>query len=139
MLASHNIRGDQMDRSADWLNQAKRDLDKVEHDIAEEYYEWACFTAQQSSEKAVKAVYQSKNRIARGHSILKLLEGLTEFLGVPEELFHKARILDRYYIESRYPNGFPQGMPADYFDYKIAAEALDATRKIVGFCENTIR
>lgn len=128
-----------MDRSADWFNQAKRDLSKVEHDISEKYYEWACFTAQQSSEKAVKAVYQSKNRIARGHSILKLLEGLTDFLSVPEELFHKARVLDRYYIESRYPNGFPQGIPADYFDIKIAREAWDAARKIVGFCENTIR
>ena len=131
-------RGDAMDRSADRLNQAKRDLDKVEHDIAQEFYEWACFTAQQASEKAVKALYQSRNRMARGHSILKLLEGLPDFLDVPEELFHNARILDRYYIESRYPNGFPQGMPADYFDEKIAGEARNAARKIVGFCANSI-
>lgn len=127
-----------MDRSADWINQAKRDLEKVEYDIAQGYFEWACFTAQQASEKAVKAVYQSKNQLARGHSVLKLLGGLSNFFAITEEMLHKARILDRYYIEGRYPNGFPQGMPADYFDKKIAREAQDAARKIVGFCADII-
>jgi len=56
----------------------------------------------------------------------------------PQDLFHEARILDRYYMESRYPNGFPEGSPQDFFDEKIAEEAYNAAGKIIGFCENII-
>lgn len=127
-----------MDRSADWLRQAKRDLKRAKLDVEYSYYEWACFTSQQSAEKAVKALYQKLNMSVRGHSIMRMLEGLKDSFDIPEELFHAARILDRYYIESRYPNGFPEGSPLDYFDQKIAGEALDASGKILGFCEDTI-
>lgn len=127
-----------VNRSNDWLNQAKRDLEKVKHDMEHAYYEWACFSAQQSAEKAAKALYLSLNKHVRGHSILKMLEGLEDLISVSEDLFHAARILDRYYIESRYPNGFPQGSPAEYFDAKIAGEAYHAARAIVRFCESAI-
>lgn len=52
----------------------------------------------------------------RGHSIVRLLRGLPEHLGVDEDLIHRGRVLDRYYIEARYPNGFPEGYPAEFFD-----------------------
>lgn len=127
-----------MDRSEDWLRQARRDLERATLDIQYAYYEWACFTSQQAAEKAVKALYQSLNMFVRGHSILKMLEALKEKLSIPEEVLHGARILDRYYIESRYPNGFPAGSPMDFFDKPIAEEAYDASSKIMGFCENHI-
>ena len=128
-----------MERSADWLKQAKRDLEKAELDCKNEYYEWCCFTAQQSAEKAVKAVYQKLNMSIKGHSIVKMLEELrAASVQEPEELLHAARILDRYYTVSRYPNGFPEGSPAEFFDEKIAREALDAAHKIVRWCDDKI-
>lgn len=128
-----------MERSADWLKQAKRDLDKAELDLQHAFFEWSCFTAQQAAEKAVKAVYQKLNMSVKGHSIVKMLEELqSSTLKISEELFHSARILDRYYTVSRYPNGFPEGSPLDFFDEKIAREALDAAHKIVRFCDDKI-
>ncbi|MBI5970647.1 MAG: HEPN domain-containing protein [Deltaproteobacteria bacterium] len=127
-----------MDRSADWIKQSKRDLEKARLDIEHSYHEWACFTAQQAGEKAVKAVYQALNMSVRGHSIVKMLEGLKERMDVAEGILHAGRVLDRYYIESRYPNGFPSGSPHEYFDGKIAEEALDAAGEIYRFCENTV-
>ena len=128
-----------MERSLDWLNQAKRDLEKAALDIKHTYFEWACFTAQQSAEKAVKAVYQKLNMSVKGHSIVRMLEGLnTNKIEVTEELNHLARILDKYYTVSRYPNGFPEGRPADFFDEKIGQEALDAAHKIVTWCDDKI-
>ncbi|MBW2635766.1 MAG: HEPN domain-containing protein [Deltaproteobacteria bacterium] len=126
-----------MDRSSDWLKQAQRDLEKAKLDLDHEFYEWACFTSQQSAEKAVKAVYQSQNKSVRGHSILRMLQGLKEKNDV-SDCMHPARILDRYYIEARYPNGFPEGSPSEYFDIKIAQEALDAANKIIRFCEDLV-
>lgn len=127
-----------MDRSRDWIRQARRDLERAHLDVKTKYYEWACFTSQQSAEKAVKAVYQALNNSVRGHSVVKMLQGLEEQFDIPDDITHNARVLDRYYIESRYPNGFPEGSPFDYFDEKIAKEAYNAASKIFGFCEDII-
>ncbi len=127
-----------MDRSADWLRQAKRDFEKAKLDFEHSYYEWACFTSQQSAEKAVKALYQKLNKSARGHSIIKMLQGLKDSVEISEETIHMGRLLDRYYIECRYPNSFPEGSPSDFFDKEIAGEAIDAAGKIVGFCKDII-
>jgi HEPN domain-containing protein len=43
------------------------------------YYEWACFGAHQSTEKSIKAIYYKIHKSTKGHSLLKLLEGLKEF------------------------------------------------------------
>lgn len=127
-----------MDRSSDWIKQARRDLERAHLDVKTKYYEWACFTSQQASEKAVKAVYQALNSSVRGHSVVKMLKGIEVQFDVPDNIKHSARILDRYYIGSRYPNGFPEGSPCDYFDEKIAKEAYNAASKILGFCEDII-
>ena len=128
-----------MDRSEDWIRQARRDLNRAKLDVEHEFYEWACFTSQQAAEKSVKAVYQALNSSVRGHSVMKMLNGLNEQFDIPEDIIHGARILDRYYMETRYPNGFPEGSPFDYFDDKIAEEAYNAASEILGFCEDIIR
>jgi HEPN domain-containing protein len=56
----------------------------------------------------------------------------------PSELVEKAQLLDAYYIPTRYPNGFAEGKPADYFSLRKAQEAVEAARAIIGFCENHI-
>jgi HEPN domain-containing protein len=48
-------------------------------------------------------------------------------------LLHSARVLDRYYIEARYPNGFPSGSPMEYFDEALAKEAINAADSILRF------
>ena len=53
-------RGDAMaDRSRDWLAPAQRDLSHAIDAAKGGHFEWACFSAQQGAEKAVKAVYLS--------------------------------------------------------------------------------
>ena len=46
-----------VDRSKDWFAQAERDLDHAISSQKEGRHEWACFAAQQSAEKAVKALH----------------------------------------------------------------------------------
>jgi HEPN domain-containing protein len=45
-----------MERSAGWLDQARGDLAHARNDLQDGFYDWACFSAQQAAEKAVKAV-----------------------------------------------------------------------------------
>ena len=58
-----------MDRSSDWLRQAELDLRAAEDLAATGHHEWAAFAAQQSAEKAVKALVESLHGSVRGHSI----------------------------------------------------------------------
>jgi HEPN domain len=51
------------------------------------------------------------------------------------ELFDQAKMLDRYYIPTRYPNSFAQGSPKDYFTQRDVEEAIHCTRNIIAFCE----
>lgn len=119
-----------MRRHADWFRQARRKLDSARWDIQGGFYEDACFSAQQAAELAAKALLESQGRIELGHSVYQLLRAAG---GVPPKALDAARVLDRYYIPTRYPNGFPAGAPMDFFDQPTAEEAVRLAERILGF------
>lgn len=124
------------ERSRDWLKQAEYDLEKARLDLQWRYYEWACFTAHQGAEKAVKAVYYARHGEARGHGLRELLSGVG--LPVGDALLGSATFLDRFYIPTRYPNGLPAGVPHDYFSQDDAMKAVEAAEVILGWCQKHI-
>jgi HEPN domain-containing protein len=118
----------------DWLEQAERDLSKARLDLEHSYFEWACFSSQQAVEKAAKALGMSGQLTIWGHAVSVILRALSESLEIPEELISLAQVLDANYIPSRYPHGFDSGKTADYYNRKMASEAVDAADKIIRFC-----
>ena len=100
-----------MERSADWLNEACGDLEHARSDVEGGFYNWACFSAQQSAEKAVKGVFQKMGAEAWGHSVADLLEELSKSFEVFTELKDGALEPDKTYIPSRYPNAHPSDSP----------------------------
>lgn len=124
-----------MNRYKDWWDQARRDLEKAGIDLQYHYWEWACFTAQQAAEKAVKALLMFNGFDAWGHAITPMLRRFDTVV-VPTGVIAKAQLLDAYYIPARYPNGYPEGKPADYFNADKAKEAIDAAQAIIEFCED---
>jgi len=125
-------------RAADWMRQAKRDLQHAQDDLKGGYFEWACFSAHQAAEKAVKAVFQHLHGEARGHSIRGLLKALVKKVAIPEELHEAGMRLDRFYIPTRYANSFDSGAPADYFGEDDARKAIGDASRIVEFCEGRV-
>lgn len=126
-------------RWKDWLAQAKRDLNHAADACRDEYFEWSCFSAQQGAEKAAKALFLFLHGEGWGHSVYSLLNALSERMKVPAKLLEAAKILDKHYIPSRYPNGFERGIPADYYTKKEAKEAIKNAREIIKFCESIFR
>ena len=124
------------ERSADWLRQAQKDLEKARLDVDSGYYEWACFTAQQAAEKALKALVQRLHGEAWGHGTKALLENLP--YKDSGSLIEDARFLDKMYIPTRYPNGLPEGIPHDYFTKSEAEQAVRAAERICEWCESKI-
>jgi len=126
------------ERSADWMNQAERDLAQARWSLEGRFFEWACFVAQQAAEKAVKAVYQAHHAIAWGHSVSNLLANLPGDSHPADDLIERAIRLDRFYILPRYPNGFDMGSPKDYFTRRDAEEAIKDAERIIGFCRRCL-
>ncbi len=123
-----------MNRSKDWFEQAKGDLKHARNSLKDGDYSWACFAAQQSAEKAVKALYMKKNSIAWGHSISELLESLPEDAKPDAKLIDEAKKLDKYYIPTRYPNAHPSGPSFKYYTKEEAGEAIKICEEVISFC-----
>jgi HEPN domain-containing protein len=119
------------DRSHDWLTQAERDLEHADDSRRASRHEWACFAAHQAAEKAVKALHLHLGQEARGHVVARLLTELP--VTAPEELVEKGRVLDGYYIPSRYPNSHPEGAPFEHYGPLHSEEAIRYAREVVGF------
>lgn len=124
------------DRSADWMAQAKRDLEHAAKDVRDGYFEHACFEAQQAAEKAVKAVYIHRHADAWGHRVAKLLESFSESELPGQDLIDDAKILDQMYMPTRYPNGFESGAPMDFFTKEQAEDAVSRAGKIIRWCDD---
>ncbi|MBI4456040.1 MAG: HEPN domain-containing protein [Acidobacteria bacterium] len=124
-----------MNRAADWLRQAKKDLKHSVHARADGDFEWSCFAAQQAAEKSLKAAFQKRGKEGWGHSLMGLCQALADDIPVPPEIAGAARRLDKHYIPSRYPNGFASGAPSDYYADEDAEAAIKDADEIIRFCE----
>jgi HEPN domain-containing protein len=121
-------------RASDWFSQAVRDLEQAEDSRLEGRHEWACFAAHQAAEKAVKALHLHLGQEAWGHVIARLLRDLPVPPGpVPEDLVEMARVLDNFYIPTRYPNGHPEGAPFEHYGRLQSEEAIKYARSIIEF------
>lgn len=122
-----------VNRSRDWIDQAVRDLEQAEDSRKAERHEWSCFAAQQSAEKAVKALHLRLGQEAWGHVIATLLQELPGSVAVPKELVEKARVLDNFYIPPRYPNSHPSGAPFEHYGTLQSEEAIRYAGEIIDF------
>lgn len=127
-----------MERSADWMAQALRDVDHAKSDAASGFHEWACFSAQQAAEKAAKAALQRLGSEAWGHSVADLLIELGRSRAVSEELVDAARELDKAYIPARYPNAHPSGSPGTAYTRAEAERMVRHAEQVVGFCQGLL-
>ena len=127
-----------MERSKDWMDEAEGDLEHARSDMERGYHNWACFSAQQSAEKAAKAVFQKMGAEAWGHSVADLLNELAKRYNVPEEYVNGALELDKAYIPTRYPNAHPSGSARRRYTKEEARRLIEHAEKIFKFCSNLL-
>ena len=118
-------------RSKDWLAQAERDLEQAKASQEDGRHEWACFAAQQAAEKAVKSLHHFFHQEAWGYIVARLLQELP--VVPPEQLIEKAKVLDNFYVPTRYANGHPEGAPFEHYGTIQSREAIHYAREIIEF------
>jgi HEPN domain-containing protein len=122
---------DVAERSGDRFRQGLHDLDHARTAAAAEHDDWACFAAQQAAEEALKALASRLGGEAWGHSLLSMVTALGTVEPEISSLREVAIRLDRYYIPTRYPNGFDAGAPVDYFLESDAREAIHHAEQVI--------
>ena len=125
-------------RYLDWFRQAEADLRHARNALKDEDFEWSCFAAQQAAEKAVKAVFQKLGMDAWGHTLTALIGNFPASIQVPSKLVDYAKMLDKHYIPTRYPNGFDSGAPTDFYTKEEAQNAIQHAEEIIEFCRRQI-
>ena len=120
-----------------WFLQALQDLDDAKFNLSGKRYNVACFLAQQSAEKALKAYLFLKGADeVWGHSVGELCEDAKSFEEEFEEIEVISKSLDKYYIPTRYPNALPGGIPSEAFDKSDAEKAISIAEKIINFIKS---
>ena len=87
-----------------WLRQAEYNLKVAESNSNAGFYASACFMSEQSAQLALKSYLIFKTgRYVSIHSVKKLAEGCLQYDTDFEKTVEYGKILDRYYIPTRYP------------------------------------
>jgi HEPN domain-containing protein len=115
-----------------WLRQAEQDLRDGVFCLEGGRCHLACFLAQQSAEKALKAALFARGaERVWGHSVAELCDDLARLVPGWSHLRASLAFLDRYYIPTRYPDGLPGGIPSEAFRPRDAEDALAAVRELL--------
>ena len=88
-----------------WLAQAEHQLEVTDSLLESGFWSDVCFMAEQTAQMALKAfLYGRGQRHILFHSIQDLAPECGELDAVFEEVVEWGKILDRYYIPTRYPD-----------------------------------
>lgn len=117
-----------------WFLEAEQDLDDAKFNLSGQRYNVACFLAQQSAEKALKAYLFFKGADELwGHSTAELCKDAERFDGEFKTIKSESSSLDKYYIPTRYPNALPGSIPSDVFDEGDANKVIALAGKVISF------
>jgi len=123
-------------RAGLWLRQAEDDLRAARLLQGGGQAAQACFQAQQVGEKAIKALLAAEVRDLRSHSLTALLRELGED---PAQRWQRpARLLDKLYAPTRYPDALGDELPADVFGPEDSAAALEAASELLAWAQEEL-
>lgn len=116
-----------------WLKQAEHDLEAARLDLGNKFYADACYSAEQAAQKALKGyLYFRGSPLVWKHSVKELITECTSYDFTFSKLLDAGKILDQYYIPTRYPDVLaPPAVPFESYTKTQAVEATRFAKKIV--------
>jgi HEPN domain-containing protein len=123
-----------------WFRQAEHDLKVVQKNLREDFFSDVCFMAEQASQKGLKAyLFFTGERFVLSHSVTKLALDCAKRDKRFEAIIDSARILDKYYIPTRYSDALAgPSAPFEVYTQGEAEEALSYARKVLDLVRKKI-
>lgn len=118
------------------LTATRLHLKEAQGCIAAGDYGECCVQAEQTADKALKALLHCHSVESQSDTLADLLLELQSLQPVPEAIRGMAEQLDIDYASVFSPADSGQcGLPPEYFEPDIASRCLDYARKVVSFIE----
>lgn len=96
-----------------WLTKAEEDLSFASLGLREQFFSHACFLCQQVVEKSLKGFLLGSGRpYPRQHKVVDLVSLCPEIQADLEPLKDELKLLDEFYVPTRYPDAIPGSLPA---------------------------
>lgn len=125
-----------MDKTKGWLALAEEDLLWAKASFGDKIYRGACFAAQQSAEKALKAFLVSKSiNTPKIHDLVALNQ---ECLNIDEEfkvLEEACNTISPYYLSTRYPDV----AQFEEFSEDQTKNLIEQAEKIINFVKEKLQ
>jgi HEPN domain-containing protein len=124
-----------------WLRQAEHDLKIAQSHQRRRDYSDACFMAEQASQKALKGFLIAQGRRSTLiHSVARLAEECSRIDGDFALRIASGRILDQYYIPTRYPDVLaPPAVPFESYTKEQGEKAVQAAKAMVSLVRQKVR
>lgn len=120
-----------MERANDLLTDAEDFFGAANDLFATSRWSKVCFNCQQAVELALKAILNYLGLERRGHGLSILLNEVCNYQEEFEQFKDTVRILDQYYIPTRYANAFYSGPAMEHYTKGQAEEALKYSEDIL--------
>ena len=122
-----------------WLDKAEDDLRFAELGLKEGFYSQVCFLSQQAAEKSLKAYLVFKGEVyPKTHKLTDLGSVCAKLSGNFSKFFEDFRILDEFYIPTRYPDAAPGSLKDSAPSKKRAEEALKIAHKVLSHTKTAV-
>ncbi|HID18528.1 TPA: HEPN domain-containing protein [Candidatus Bathyarchaeota archaeon] len=130
-MLNFHLEGATVERALDLLEDAEDFLGAAKDLFKTRRWSKVCFNSQQSAELALKAALNSLGVERKGHDLCELLDELLsyQFKGL-ERFRDKVKVLDQYYIPTRYANAFYSGSAMKHYTEAQAMEAITYAEEI---------
>jgi len=117
-----------------WWKQAERDLKSAKNSFKSKDYYVSSLLAQQSVEKALKALYIKKfNELIKTHDLVFLANKIK----LAEELIELCDKLSKVYIETRYPDASGR-LPSETFSKEDSLNHINIAEEIIKWIKKEI-
>jgi HEPN domain-containing protein len=128
------------ERIANWLEEAKWDLENANILFKNDRFNTVVFHCQQAAKKAVKALLYHNKINGWGHSIHSLLEKYKDIKNKNfDDIERLALSLDKHYITTRYPDALPNIAPHKAYNRQEAELAINQAKDIIDFVNKEIK
>lgn len=123
-----------------WLKQAQHDFCVAQKHLADKDYSDACYMSEQSAQKALKAYLLVRGeRFVPIHSVAELVSQCADKDGDFEPLKTAGKILDQFYIPTRYPDALASpAVPFEIYTEEQAQQAIAFAKEIVQMVERKV-
>ncbi|MDO8582505.1 MAG: HEPN domain-containing protein [bacterium] len=123
-----------------WLSQANEDMMAAQELFTSKKFAHACFFAEQSCQKSLKGyLIGNKKQPSHIHAITDLIIEAGIIHDDFMTLLNDAKMLDKYYLTTRYPDALPDSSltPSEAYTAEEAEKAIEIAQRI--FAQSSVR